>query len=81
MTKRNKLIQRLRNNNKNVSFNELDNLLIGFGFEKTSKGSHFVYKKPGCRPLTLPYRTPFVLPVYVNQVLKLIDELGKVELD
>jgi len=28
-----------------------------------------------CR-ITIPFRKPFILPVYVEQVLKLLDEMG-----
>jgi len=73
MTKRSKLIQRFRNNDRNVRFEEIDGLLISLGFEKKSSGSHFIYRLPGVQ-ITIPFRKPFILPVYVKNVLKIIDE-------
>ena len=74
MAKREKLIQRFRNNDKNVRFEEINGLLIDLGFDKKSSGSHFVYKLSGYI-ITIPFREPFILPVYVKKVLQIIDEL------
>jgi hypothetical protein len=62
MTQKEKLIQRLRQNPKNVRFEDIDKLLLSFGFEKRQKGSHAT-------------RKPFILPVYVKEVLILLDEM------
>ncbi len=79
MSKQDKLIQKLRQNPKNVRFEEIDTLLGGLGFEKRQRGtSHAVYTISGQRPLTIPFRTPFILPVYVKQVLQVLDELDDV---
>ena len=44
MTKREKLLARIRNNPKNVRFDELEGLIVSHGFEKAgSRGSHNVY--------------------------------------
>ncbi len=75
MSKREKLIQRFRNNNKAVRFEEIDTLLISLGFNKKSSGSHFVYILSGFPPITIPFRTPFILPIYVRNVLNVIDDL------
>jgi predicted RNA binding protein YcfA (HicA-like mRNA interferase family) len=74
MTKRDKLLQRFRNNDKNVRFDEIDALLTSLGFEKRSSGSHHVYKLSTVQ-ITIPHKKPFILPVYVRNVLRLIDEL------
>lgn len=76
MSKQDKLIQKLRQNSKNVSFKEIDTLLCGLGFEKRQRGtSHATYTIPGKHTLTIPFRKPFILPVYVKQILQLLDEL------
>ena len=74
MTKREKLLERFRKDDKNVRFDEMDGLLISLGFERKSSGSHFVYRLAN-NQITIPHRKPFILPVYVKNVLKVIDEL------
>jgi predicted RNA binding protein YcfA (HicA-like mRNA interferase family) len=74
MTKREKLLERFRKNDKNVRFEEMDRLLISLGFERRSAGSHFIYRKSKIQ-ITIPQRKPFILPVYVRNVLRVIDEL------
>lgn len=44
MSKWQKELQRMRENPKNVRFDDIDGLLLGLGFEKRMKGSHAVYK-------------------------------------
>ena len=67
----------MRDNPKNVRFDDIDSLLIAFGFEKRQRGSHATYLIPGERPLTIPRRLPFILPIYVKEVL---DRLEAMEL-
>jgi hypothetical protein len=75
MTQREKLLQKLRNNPKNVRFEDLDKLLTWYEFERRSpsSGSHYVYRRQGCRPITIPYRKP-LKSVYVRKALALIEE-------
>jgi len=45
------------------------------GFLKRQRGtSHAVYTKRSYR-ITIPFHQPFILPVYVRQVLEVLDEL------
>ena len=82
MSKKAKLLQKLRQNPKNVRFDDIDKLLLGLGFDKRQRGSsHIVYTISGQPPLTIPYRKPFILPVYVKQVLELLDELLEDDID
>lgn len=74
MTKREKLLQRFRANPKTVRFEELDNLLLKLGFEKRQVGSHATYRL-GAHIVTIPFRKPYVLPVYVKSVLELLDAM------
>jgi hypothetical protein len=74
MTKRDKLIKRFRDNDRNVRFEEIDGLLERLGFDKKCSGSHNVYRMQGVPNIIIPFRKPFILPVYVRNVLELIDE-------
>jgi hypothetical protein len=76
MSKKQKLLQRLRQNPKNVRFEDIDSLLLSLGFEKRQKGSHVTYIYQQQIRMTIPMRKPFILPVYVKDVLKLLDEAG-----
>lgn len=74
MSKRQKAIDKLRRNPKNVRFEEVDSLLIALGFQKRQKGSHAFYTL-GDHRIGIPFLRPFILPCYVQQVLRLLDEL------
>ncbi len=45
MSKTNKLLQRIKDNPKNVRFEDIESLLDGLGFKIRSKGSHYTFKK------------------------------------
>lgn len=75
MTKREKLLERIRRNPWDVSFEELDKILRQHGFKcrQPSKGSsHYTYIKGDVR-LTLPKQNP-MRPVYVKMTLRAIEE-------
>jgi hypothetical protein len=82
MTRRAKLLEKIRNNPKNVSFEDLDKLVRWAGFSlrpQKSGTSHFVYTKPGCpSPLTIPKKS-LVNQAYVKLALKFIEEYGDIE--
>ena len=76
MSKLEKLLQRIKNNPKTVRFEELDKILRREGYETSqprSGSSHYTYRKPGVRSLTIPRQTPYVNECYVRDVL---EELG-----
>lgn len=75
MNKKDKLLQRFRQNQKNVRFEDVDTLLLSLGFEKRQKGSHATYILKGQGRITIPFRKPFILPVYVSELVKLLDEM------
>lgn len=78
MSKKEKLINRIKNNPKTVRFEELDKILIDIGFERrqASKGSsHYTYTILD-RRLTIPYKRPYVKVIYVKIVIKALEELG-----
>jgi predicted RNA binding protein YcfA (HicA-like mRNA interferase family) len=75
MSKKEKLLERFRQNPRNVRFEEMDTLLLTLGFEKRQKGSHATYILKGQGRISIPFRKPFILPVYVKEVLNLLDEI------
>lgn len=75
-----KLYNKIKNNPKNVKFEEIDKLLINIGgFEKRStKGSHFVYhhKKLGNsinEYVNIPYKKPTIRPAYIKKALAMFE--------
>ncbi len=77
MTKRQKQLEKIRNNPKNVRFEELDKLLHEFGFTRRqprSGSSNFIYVRDKLR-LTIPMNRPHLREVYVKSVVKLLDEI------
>ena len=77
MTKRLKRLERIRSNPTNVRFEELDKLLIDFGFTRRQPrggSSHYIYVREKLR-LTIPMKRPHLKEVYVRNVLKLLDEI------
>ena len=79
MGRKEELLDRLRNNPNNVRFEELDKLLSWYGFERRQgKGDHYIYKRKGCRPLSVPRHRP-VGKVYVKQALAQIERCAELE--
>jgi predicted RNA binding protein YcfA (HicA-like mRNA interferase family) len=75
MAKKNKALDRIRNNPKNVRFEDLQAILEGFGFTiRHRSGSHAVFFY-GKHILVIPFRKPFVKVVYVRLALAAIDEI------
>lgn len=81
MTKRDKLRQRIEQNPKAVTFEDLDQLLRDSGFQirqPGSGGSHFYYKR-GRISVSVPRRRPHLLPIYVKLALAAIDKADEEE--
>jgi predicted RNA binding protein YcfA (HicA-like mRNA interferase family) len=78
MSKRKKLLRRIQNNPKDVSFEDLRKLLEWYGFElKRMKGSHCSFKglvEGRWELLVIPEDQP-LKPVYVKKALNLIERL------
>jgi predicted RNA binding protein YcfA (HicA-like mRNA interferase family) len=78
MTKREKRLQKMRQNPKDVSFADLRTVLEDFGFELVrSSGSHHSFNitiDGESRLFVVPYRHP-VKAVYVREALLLIDKI------
>ncbi|MCG9966873.1 toxin HicA [Pelotomaculum terephthalicicum JT] len=79
MSKLEKLLQKIKNNPKQVRFEELDKILTRAGFEKRQpKGgsSHYYYTK-GALKVSIPYRQPYILTTYVVAAIKLLERMGE----
>jgi len=78
--KKDKQLQVIRNNPKNVRFETLQGIFINHGFVETAPSggsSHYTYHK-GIYRITIPKNNP-VNKVYVKQAIKIIDEILKQE--
>ena len=76
MTRLEKLRQRIARNPKHVRFADLNRLLRGYGFQvrQPRRGSsHYFYSK-GRVKISVPRRTPHLLPTYVRLALKAIEQ-------
>jgi predicted RNA binding protein YcfA (HicA-like mRNA interferase family) len=81
MSQRAKLLQKIRNNPRGVSFDELDKVLQWYGFElRGVRGSHHAYRHRQSRTtLIVVRRRASVQPDAVRDVLEAIDKLGDEE--
>lgn len=75
MSQFDKLIQRIKNLDKNMRFSELKKVLESYGYTMsgTSGGSsHFTFRKPGKPPITIPKHEP-IKAAYVLLVKSVIE--------
>ena len=81
MATRDKRVQAMRQNPRNVRFAELRAALEGYGFiGRPGKGDHWVFHHPDLREsLTVDPRRPFLLPVYVRNAIRAMDSLPEDE--
>ncbi|MGD9554990.1 MAG: type II toxin-antitoxin system HicA family toxin [Arcobacteraceae bacterium] len=74
MSKKEKLIHSMRNNPKDVSFEDLKKVLLDFGYEvENSGGSHWVFRKDNFETQVVPRKKP-IKAIYVIRALKAIGE-------
>jgi predicted RNA binding protein YcfA (HicA-like mRNA interferase family) len=83
MSKREKLRRKLRNNPTDATMQEVETLLLRFGFvlDRVSGSHHlFVYKQgEGYRSIGIPLHGRKVKKVYVERVIELLDDLFPIE--
>ena len=80
MSKKDKLLQKLRNNPTNVKFETLQTLLQYYGFkERAPRGgsSHYTYTFEN-HIITIPKHKP-VKTIYVKKVLGILQDLNLIE--
>jgi predicted RNA binding protein YcfA (HicA-like mRNA interferase family) len=79
MSKRDKLRRKLRNNPKGVQFNELETLLVRFGFSlvRTNGSHHFFQLKTAESEsiFVVPMHRNHVKAAYVKAAIELLDDL------
>jgi hypothetical protein len=79
VTKKARLLQKIKNNPKVVSFNDLASLLTSYGFTccmPRSGSSHHIYTL-GRFQISVPYRRPTVKEVYVRHVLEILAQIDE----
>ncbi len=80
MSQKEKLLVRIKNNPRAVRFEDLDQLLRGYGFEcRRGKGDHCIYYRPGYYPITIDPRHSAVHPRAVKDVLNAIERIREEE--
>lgn len=70
-----KLLERIRRNPRQVRFEELDKILLRYGFTKSQPSggsSHYIYVK-GTLMLVIPFRLPHIKAIYVERAIKLLE--------
>ena len=74
MSRKDKLFEAIKNNPKNVKFEDLKKILESLGYTAVNRGgSHYVFTKEDSISLTIPYKRP-VKVIYVKQVIKIIED-------
>jgi dTDP-4-amino-4,6-dideoxygalactose transaminase len=77
MSKREKLIEKLKNNPNNIKFETIQELLLFFGFKQrqpSSGSSHYTFIL-NSTIITIPKHKP-LKSVYVKRVIDILEELG-----
>ena len=75
MSKKDKLLKAMKNNPKDVPFEDIKKLLESYGYVcHNSGGSHFVFRKEFCEHIVIPYNKP-IKAIYVKHVLEILGEL------
>ena len=77
MSRKEKALEKLRQNPKHVRFEELETILLRLGFQKRQDGTSHALFKFVSHIVNVPKRKPFVKPKYVLLVLKVLDELSQ----
>ena len=74
-----KLYERIKNNPKNVRFDDIDKLLVNIGgFVRRNKGgSHYIYSNPALRNIddyiNIPYNKPHIKKQYIIKAIEKFD--------
>lgn len=82
MSKKEKLIKRLKSKPKDFTFEEAENLLQFFGYERSEKGrtsgSRIVFKNENYAPILMhkPHPRNTLLTYQVKQLLQILEQEG-----
>jgi hypothetical protein len=75
MTKADKLLERMRNNPRDWSIEDVKTLAARHGIEWRQPGtSHVTFSRRGTMPLTVPAHKP-IKPVYISRFVAMIDDV------
>ena len=75
MSQYEKQLERVKNLDKNLRFDELKTVLERIGYEMrgpSGGSSHMTFRKAGCPPITIPTHEP-VKKVYIAMVKELLE--------
>lgn len=75
MSKWEKLLARITSLSKDLRFDELRKVLESYGYRMSSPrggSSHYTFRKPGCRPITIPKHEP-IKKIYVEMVREVVE--------
>jgi len=73
VSQKNKLLKAMKNNPKDVPFEDIKKLLESYDYIcHNSGGSHFVFRKEGFEHIVIPYNRP-IKAVYVKHVLAILE--------
>ena len=70
-----KLLDRILTLSNDMRFDELRKVLESYGYiMKSPRGgsSHYTFRKPGCRPITIPKHEP-IKKIYVEMVRDVVE--------
>jgi predicted RNA binding protein YcfA (HicA-like mRNA interferase family) len=74
MSRKDKLVKSMKNNPKDVDFDDLKKVLLEFGYEvDNTGGSHWVFRKENYEIQVIPRKKP-IKAIYVIRALKAIGE-------
>lgn len=74
VSKKDKLIQAMKNNPKNVPFEDIRKVLEDAGYVcHNSGGSHYVFRKENTASIVIPYHKP-IKAIYVKHVLEILGD-------
>ena len=77
MSKWDKLIQRIKSLDKSLRFEEIQKVLEYFGYEvKSPGGSHYTFRKNGCRKITIP-KHKVIKTIYIELVKEVVEREEK----
>ncbi len=73
MSKKAKLLSAMKNNPKNIDFEDIKKLLEDNGYICSNSGSsHYVFRKQGYEHIAIPFAKP-IKAIYVKQVIEILE--------
>lgn len=80
MSKKEKLINKLKSKSKNITFDEVETLLISFGYKRYDKGhtsgSRVIFEQDGFSPILLhkPHSRKELLEYQIKQIIEILKQ-------